>query len=103
MKHALDTFDDFLATIWMDNSPEEAYALWQYITANSPPYASEVFAALDYVLSNPPSDLIERMQQKGWIFLSRDDPDETLFSFEEHLHWLREMMADLRRIPTSDK
>lgn len=95
MSAGLEKFDEFLETIWMDNTREEAFALWKYITSNSSQYKQDVLSALEYVLLNPPKDLIERMQQKGWIFLLHDDPEESLYSFTEHLDWLREMKSEL--------
>lgn len=96
LKIELEIFNEFLETIWMDNSREEAHALWKYINSNSPLYKSRVFAAIEFILKNPPEDLIERMQQKGWIILSHNDPNETLYSFEEHLNWLKEMKDELQ-------
>jgi hypothetical protein len=95
------SFDKFLQSIWMDNTPEEAYALWRSITSNSSQYATENLAILDNVLSDPPSDLVERMQQHGWIFLTHDDPEESSFTFDEYLDWLRKMVGMLRQSQTS--
>ena len=94
---ALDTFDSFLQSIWKDNFPEEAYALWRHVASNAPHYPATVFDALDSILSRPPADLIERMQQHGWLFLAHEAPDATLLSFDEHVDWLRTMKAELQR------
>ena len=93
----LDTSDRFLTSIWMDNLPDEARAIWRNTAANSPQYTTAYLAAIDHVLINPPADLIDRMRQKGWIFLGHDDPEETPFSFQEHLDWLRKMKDDFQR------
>lgn len=97
MERALDVFDNFLQTIWMDNTPAEACALWKYLTGYSPEYAPKVYDALEYVLDHPPADLIERMQKHGWLFLTRDDAEESVLSFQEHLDWLRDKLAELHR------
>lgn len=95
----LDFFGDFLQGTWMDNTPEEALCLWKLKLYQPTSYAADALYALDYVIAKPPHDLIERLQQNGWIYLSHeDDPDEPLYTFDEHLQWLKNMNQQYRQL-----
>lgn len=37
------------------------------------------------------------MQQHGWLFLTRDDAEESVLCFQKHLDWLRDRLAELHQ------
>ena len=96
----LETFIDFLRAIWMDNTDEEALFQWKKSVDQSPLYAEDALYCIDAVIANPPENLVEIMENQGWIILSRnyDQPDERPYTDEEYYEWLKQMRDEFRAI-----
>jgi hypothetical protein len=96
----LKTFVDFLERIWMDNTEEEALFQWQRMVKNFPLYASDYLYCIDVVIANPPENLVEIMEDRGWLILSYnyDQPDERPYTDEEYYEWLKQMRDEFRAI-----
>src|SRR5579864_700130 len=87
--HAVDArtqFIAFLEHIWMDNTEEDALAMWEQRVLYGREEAGRDLAALDSMVANPPTDLVALMEEHGWIHLvHRPDRDTmTPYSFEEY-------------------
>jgi hypothetical protein len=89
-------FREILRHYWMDNTPEEAMRLWRTTLRDAPLYAADVLNCFYLILQNPPEDLVELMQQNGWVMLFHEDDNGTLTpqSREEYLAWLRNVHAE---------
>jgi hypothetical protein len=96
----LKTFVDFLERIWMDNTEEEALFQWQRMVKNFPLYARDYLYCIDAVIANPPENLVEIMEDRGWLILSYnyDQPDERPYTDEEYYEWLKQMRDEFRAI-----
>ena len=97
---ALARVRDFLKQIWIDNTEEEAAAVWRRRVEINPAWAERSLAALDAVLADPPDDLRQELERHGWISLyHRPDPSTvTPYTQAETLAWLREMTARFRAV-----
>ena len=49
----VSTVREFLRSIWRDNSPEDAKALWRRAIEESPSWVAAALASLDAVLAAP--------------------------------------------------
>lgn len=96
----LELFYDFLKSFWMDNSKEIAILLWKNQLNGEPSLAREYLIALDAIIAHPPPNLIELMQQNGWIILYYEPDPATIipYTFSEHVEWLTDMTVRWRRI-----
>lgn len=95
----LEFFKEFLREIWMDNSPEEALAQWRVKVEQFPWYATDALTCLDAIIADPPSNLVEIMQQDGWIMLYHESATEVQpYTFEEYLEWLRQMRDEFQMV-----
>jgi hypothetical protein len=95
----LATFRAFLEEMWMDNTEEEALALWRRRIRRTPAYVDDALAALDRVLADPPPDLREQLEQHGWIALRHREPaGQTPYTHDETVDWLRAMTARFRAV-----
>jgi hypothetical protein len=83
-------FREILRHYWMDNTPEEAMRLWRTTLRDAPWYAVDILNCFYTVLHEPPEDLVDLMQQNGWVMLF-DETDTGLVSKprDEYLDWLR--------------
>lgn len=90
----LEFFREILKAVWMDNTPEEALALWKTRAAAGGTFARDALECLDHITTNPPPDLIVLMQENGWLYLTHED--ETPLDFDEHVAWLRAEIERLR-------
>jgi hypothetical protein len=84
--------------LWMDNTPDDALALWKGRLLAGGSFAKDALEILDKTIADPPPDLIELMKENGWLHLIHEDEDgeETPFTFDEHVAWLREQTERLR-------
>jgi hypothetical protein len=96
----LKTFIDFLERIWMDNTEEEALFQWKQIVEDSSWHADDYLYCIDAVIANPPENLVEIMEDRGWLILSHnyDQPDERPYTDEEYYEWLKQMRDEFRAI-----
>lgn len=97
----LEGFREFLRAIWMDNTEEEALRQWQVKVDQFPWWADDALFSLDWVIANPPKNLVDLMQEHGWLLLHHEPDssgDEREYSREEYLGWLKEMTERFRRI-----
>lgn len=103
--NAPDCLRTFFETVWMDNTDEEALAVWSHLASGGSTYADDMLACLDAAVADPPDDLVEVMAECGWIYLahtaqddSRADPsgDPAPYSFAEHVDWLATMTERFR-------
>lgn len=96
----LESFSEFLKSFWMDNSEEIAVLLWKNLLNSSPELAREYLIVLDAIIAYPPPNLIELMQQNGWIILYYEPDPATVipYTFSEHVEWLTQMTAQWRCI-----
>lgn len=91
----IEQFRHFLRMTWMDNTEEEALSQWQQRVHDLPKIARSDLECLEAVLAAPPPDLIEMLNDDGWIILSHE-PDEGTdedYSYDEYIQWLRQMTA----------
>jgi hypothetical protein len=95
MSGALAKFTDVLR-MFADNTWDETLKLWRLRIDNGGLFPDEALRALDAVLAAPPADLIERLFRDGWVSLHHDDADETPYSHDEAVAWLRERTDELR-------
>ncbi len=92
-------FIEFLEAIWMDNTEEEAIYQWEVKVKHFPWYASDALYCIEAVIANPPNDLIDILENHGWIGLYDETPDEIKpYSFDETLNWLKKMHDKFRRV-----
>ncbi len=93
----LEFFCEFLDEIWKDNTEEEALQQWKAKVEYFPWYADDALFCLDAIIQNPPANLIELMQEHGWLMLYHE-PDEAgeelPYTFEEYLDWLKKMRSE---------
>ena len=95
----LEFFKEFLSDIWMDNTEEEAFQQWRVKVEHYPWYADDALYCLDAVIANPPDNLVEIMQQHGWIMLYHESEDSVEpYAFDEYLEWLKQMRDRFRAI-----
>jgi hypothetical protein len=97
-EQAVTCFSDFLRAIWKDNDEETALLLFRERARMAPHLAERDLACVEAIADDPPPNLIDIMQQDGWLILE-DEPDpETVVtrSLDEHVQWLREMAARFR-------
>ena len=95
-----ERFRALIRALFADNTEEEALALWRYDVENRPQQARETLAVLDAILADPPPDLVELMENDGWIHLVHR-PDEwtaTPYSHDEYVAWLRDITARMRAV-----
>jgi hypothetical protein len=90
---------EFLRLAWMDNTPEEARAFWAKRVELFPADARETLSAIDRVIDNPPENLIELMQECGWISLY-EETYETVTPLEKdaYVEWLERMRDEFQSI-----
>ena len=90
----------FLSYFWVDRYEEEALEHWTTYVQESPRQARVLLKNLDALCDDPPPDLPEILQEDGWICLLHYENGAvpTVYSFSEHVEWLRELIARLRRI-----
>ena len=96
----LEFFQQFLCDIWMDNTEEEAMDQWEVKVKQGPWYAEDALYCMDAVIANPPENLVEILENEGWIILYHncDQPDERPYTDEEHYEWLKQMRDEFRAI-----
>ena len=101
----VDDFCEFLESIWMDNTEEEALELWERQVKQAPWLAEEALCSLDAIITAPPANLIELMQEHGWLGLYHRPDSATVvrFSFAEQLRWLKEMTERFRAVYRANK
>jgi hypothetical protein len=94
---ALQRFDQLLENLFLDNSMDEAMAIWRHTSAGSAVEARADLEAFDAVLADPPADLNERLAEHGGIHLfHRDGRDVVPFTEGERDAWLRDLAARMR-------
>ena len=98
-------FCEFLESIFQDNTEDEALELWERQVKQAPWLAKEALESLEAIIANPPANLIELMQEHGWIGLYHKPSRATIipFSFAEQLGWLKEMTARFRAVYRANK
>ena len=101
----VDEFCEFLEGIWMDNTKDEALELWERQVKQTPWLAKEALESLDAIIAAPPANLIELMQEYGWIGLyhTPDSASVVRFSFGEQLAWLKKMTERFRAVYRANK
>jgi hypothetical protein len=89
----IEQFQRFLRMTWLDNTEEEALFQWQQRVHDLPKIAQNDLECLEAVLAAPPPNLIEMLNDDGWIILSHepDEGTEEDYSYDEYLQWLRQM------------
>lgn len=104
-ENPLDTFCDFLQQIWMDNTEKEALDQWKVKVKNFPWYAENALHCLNWVVKNPPKNLVSIMEEKGWIYLYHElneSGEEPKFSEQEYLAWLTQVKDSFQKVYDSD-
>lgn len=97
-------FQQFLSDLWKDNTQDEAEQLWATKCEYFPWYAEDVLACLDYVLADPPADLMEMLSEHGWVILYHEmdlQGVERRFTFDETVDWLRAVRESFRALYAS--
>jgi hypothetical protein len=96
----LEFFKNFLQRIWMDNTEEEALFQWKQLVKGSPSYVEDALYCIDAVIANPPENLVEILENEGWLILyyNDDQPDERPYTDEEYYEWLKQMRDEFRAI-----
>jgi hypothetical protein len=94
----LEPFRRLLRRLFMDNTVDEAFALWRYNVEHVPHLAQEDLDTLDTILAAPPPDLVEIMEQDGWIHLTHTPDSATLipYTHDEYVEWLRDITTRMR-------
>ncbi len=73
--------------------------LWEFRVAAGGQFPGKALECLDRILQHPPLDLVELLQENGWVFLVHQEGDqESPFNYDEHVEWLRQQVALLRLI-----
>lgn len=90
----------FLGYFWVDRYEEEALEQWTTYVQESARQARVLLKNLSALCNDPPPDLPEILQEDGWICLLhyKNGAVPTVYSFSEHVEWLRELIARLRCI-----
>jgi hypothetical protein len=96
----MDDFRDFLSQIWVDNTEEEAEAIWRRRVELNPWWSEQALQSVDAVLADPPPDLREQLQEHGWISLYHHVDRDTVrpYSQAETVEWLRGVAERFRAI-----
>jgi hypothetical protein len=91
-------FRGFLQFLWMDNTPDEALQQWRQRIQDFPDEAERDLACLDQIIADPPPDLVQMLNDDGWIILSHEPDPATLVDYtrDEYVGWLRETTARFR-------
>ncbi len=96
----LKLFITFLEKFWRDNLEQEAIGLWKNQIHMAPWYAEDVLYALDAVIADPPANLVQLMQEHGWIMLPHDPGASTLVRryHQQYLAWLQATAENFKRV-----
>jgi hypothetical protein len=97
----LECFCEFLQHIWMDNSEQEALRQWKVKVEHFPWYADDALHCMDVVITNPPENLVELIEEYGWIILTHEPDesgDEAPYTYEEYLEWLKQMRDKFKAV-----
>ncbi len=96
----IEFFRVFLRDQFKDNTYEEAKSLWSDKAEHFPWYADDALYCISAVIENPPRNLVEIMQEEGWLMLSHDGEtgDSRPFSESEYLDWLKNMYTDFKSV-----
>lgn len=81
--------------LWVDNTPEEFRAAWRSKVKLAPWYAQDALYCLKAVLANPPANLVERLRDKGGVYLFHPG-SAAPYTVEETLHWLAQVTQDFQ-------
>jgi len=93
----LEGFRDFLRDIWQDNTEDEARRQWQVKVDNFPWWAEDALYCMDWVYAHPPDNLVELIQQDGWITLETDDELTAEPDRQAYLAWLDRIRREFRK------
>lgn len=94
----IDRFRDFLQSVWMDNTSDEALQQWQQRVLEFPTAAASDLECLESILADPPENLVQMLHDDGWVILThRPDPQTVVgYTHDEYVEWLRDMTARFR-------
>jgi hypothetical protein len=62
-------FKEILQNIWADRDEDQIAREWKRLCSSVRWYAEDVLVCMDSIVTNPPADLAELMQNEGWIML----------------------------------
>jgi hypothetical protein len=93
---ALERFGNLLEGIVLDNTDDEAMALWRHRVQLNPSGARTDVEALDAILADPPDDLADRMAKHGIHLFHIGATHGTPYTEAERVEWLRDLAARLR-------
>jgi hypothetical protein len=84
----------------MDRAEEVTIEQWKTYVQESSLQAKIILKDLDAVISNPPPNLPQILEDDGWIYLYHyeDEAVPRPYSFSEHVEWLKQMRARWHRI-----
>lgn len=95
-----ERFRALLTALFVDNTVDEALAEWRYRAEHVAHDVERDLALLDAILADPPADLVELMENDGWIHLLHRPDTHTVipYSRDEHVAWLRDVTERMRSI-----
>lgn len=98
--YPIEFFGELLEAIWMNRDEEQSIREWKRLCTQVHWYAEDAMQCLDYVLAHPPANLIELMQERGWIMLDHGAGPDTLVKtyHEKYLARLVDMTAQCKHI-----
>jgi hypothetical protein len=96
----VERFRTFLQMVWMDNTADEAMEQWRQRVRNFPAEAGRDLDCLDAIVADPPSDVVQMLNDDGWVILSHEPDPETVVdrSRDEYVDWVRATAARFRDV-----
>jgi hypothetical protein len=95
-----DFFEELLEKIWMNRDEDQAFREWKRLCDQVYWYAEDAVGCLEHILANPPANLVELMQERGWILLDHGTARYTLLKpyREKYVAWLVDMTDQFKNI-----
>lgn len=98
-ENPIDFFCEFLRGFWMDNTSEEAMFQWKEHVREFPWYADDALYCINEIIMSPPDNLIELVQQNGWLYLDHETYNEIIpYTFKEYINWIKQMKDEFQEI-----
>ncbi|MDZ8055900.1 MAG: hypothetical protein RMX68_016665 [Aulosira sp. ZfuVER01] len=96
----LEFFTKLLTDIRMGRSEEEAIREWKRLCEQVSWYAEDAIRCLETILADPPANLIEIMQENGWILLDHGSQSYTPIKAyrQQYVEWLEKWVNQCRDV-----
>lgn len=91
----LTFFERLLREFFMNRDPDQTLRKWQTVIEENRWYTEDVIECMTTVLANPPENLVDIIQENGWVMLPRSDGSSYEAYHGLYLAWLQEQIERL--------